>query len=119
MRGTVGVSAGERDTLAVTKNKRYEAHYDRLNDQRIQQAVTRPSAATLPPPAWGPATIQWVRDVPRPPVWVWISWRDGVATRIAAWATGWNDRVVVVAWEGEGGERDTVVWRTAVSKRTP
>lgn len=112
------VSAGEGKVLAVTKNKRYEAHYDRLNDQRIEKAASRPAPVTLPPAAWGPAPIEWVRTGSHPSVWVWISWNEGVATRIPARAKGWNDRVVIVEWDGEGGFRDTVVWRTAVAQRS-
>ena len=100
----------------LTKNRRYEAHYDALNDQRIAQASSRP--LTLPAAAYGPNRIEWV-PVGRsaPAVWVWVSWPDRPAERMPAFAKGWNDRVVVVAWDGPGGAIDTVVWRNAVSRR--
>ncbi len=73
---------------------------------------------TLPMQAFGPNEIEWVKGS-KPPVWAWISWAEGPATRIAAFATGWNDRVVVVEWnESPGGTRNTVVWRNAVTVRS-
>lgn len=52
------------------------------------------------------------------PVWAWISWPDRPAERIAAFARGWNDRVVNVSWYGPRGEVDCVVWRNAVTHRS-
>ncbi|GAB2702101.1 hypothetical protein BKA24_001724 [Microbacterium marinum] len=100
----------------MTKNRRYEAHYDGLNDARIAQAAATLAPTTLPMQAYGPAEIEWKR--PGVPVWAWISWTDAPATRIAAEATGWNDRVVCVEWEARGGRRSVMVWRNAVTRRS-
>lgn len=101
----------------MTKNRRYEAYYDALNDQRIAEASPRP--LTLPASAYGPNELEWVPiGQSAPPVWAWVSWPDRRAERIAAFAKGWNDRVVVVAWDGPGGAIDTVVWRNAVTRRS-
>jgi|GEM_PF-1136022 len=100
----------------MTKNRRFEAHYDALNDQRIAQAGTPP--VTLPQQAYGPEPIHWVsKGAARPSVWVWVSWPHQPAERLAGYATGWNDRVVVVEWNSPTGTRDTVVWRNAVTRR--
>jgi len=98
-------------------NRRYEAQYDALNDKRIAEAPPRP--ITLPAPAYGPHPIEWATPRHRPPVWAWICWPHKPAERIAAFASGWNDRVVIVEWDGVGGTRNTVVWRNAVSQRHP
>ncbi|MFE1663418.1 hypothetical protein [Microbacterium sp. P02] len=98
----------------MTKNKRYEARYDELNDQRIADATPRP--CTLPAAAYGPHELQWA-ERSLPPVWAWITWPYGPATRIPAYAKGWNDRVVIVEWNTNTGTRDTVVWRNAVTTR--
>jgi hypothetical protein len=100
----------------VTKNRRYEATYDALNDQRILQASAQLAPCTLPQQAYGPEPVQWAKGR-KPEVWVWITWRDAPATRIPAVAAGWNDRVVVVEWEAVGGRRSVVVWRNAVTQR--
>lgn len=100
----------------MTKNRRFEAHYDRLNDQRILQATAQLAPCTLPQQAYGPEPIQWVSGRP-PEVWAWITWRDAPASKIPAVAEGWNDRVVVVGWEAPGGRRSVVVWRNAVTRR--
>lgn len=71
---------------------------------------------TLPQPAYGPQRIEWAPGA-YPPVWAWVQWDRGPATRIPARAKGWNDRVVIVEWDGPGGFRDTVVWRQAVTVR--
>ena len=99
----------------MTRNARYEAYYSARQDARIADASLQPRPVTLPAQAYGREPIEWARE--RPPVWVWVQWDRGPATRIAAWARGWNDRVVVVEWTGEHGTRDTVVWRQAVSRR--
>jgi len=100
----------------LTKNHRYEAHYDTLNDRRIAHANARP--CTLPAQAYGPHPIEGVQHgQSKPPVWAWVQWPDRPAERIPAFASGWNDRVVVVEWTGPGGTRDTVVWRNAVTRR--
>lgn len=101
----------------MTKNRRYEAHYDELNDQRIAEAADQLSPCTLPRQAFGAAPLAWAPRDRQPPVWAWISWKDAPASRIAAVAAGWNDRVVVVEWESRGGRRSVVVWRNAVTRR--
>ncbi|NLP82569.1 hypothetical protein HF576_01785 [Microbacterium sp. CFH 90308] len=98
----------------MTKNRRYEAHYDALNDQRIAEAAT---SVTLPNLAYGPEPIHWATPRDRPAVWAWIQWEGKPAERLAAVATGWNDRVVIVEWYSAAGARNTVVWRNAVTRR--
>lgn len=97
----------------MTQNKRYRAHYDQLNDQRIAQAA--PAPVTLPMQAYGPQPIQWH---PGEPVWVWLQWPDRPAARVPGVAKGWNDRVVIIEWaDTTGGARSVVVWRNAVTRR--
>lgn len=98
----------------MTKNRRYEAHYDALNDQRRADSTDRP--ATLPVQAYGPNPIEWPER--RPTVWAWVQWAERPAERVAAVAKGWNDRVVIVEWYGPTGARETVVWRNAVTRRS-
>jgi hypothetical protein len=101
----------------LTKNRRYEAYYDALNDKKIAEAPARP--VTLPGAAYGPLELEWVSTgQSAPAVWAWVCWPDRPAERIAAFAKGWDDRVVVVAWDGPGGAIDTVVCRNAVTRRT-
>lgn len=97
----------------MTKNRRSEAHYDALNDQRRVDSTDRP--ATLLDQAYGPNSIEWPER--RPTVWAWIQWAERPAERLPAVAKGWNDRVVIVEWYGPTGARETVVWRNAVSRR--
>jgi len=99
----------------MTRNKRYEAYYDAREQQRIAEAPPRPT--TLPRQAYGPHPLVWAPRGAPLPVWAWISWPDRRAERIAARATGWNDRVVVVEWDSERGTINTVVWRGAVRHR--
>lgn len=101
----------------MTKNKRYEAHYDALNDKRILEAAAASSPTTLPRQAYGPEPIHWAPKDAQPDVLVWVTWREEPASRIPAVAAGWNDRVVIVEWEAPGGRRSVVVWRNAVSRR--
>lgn len=103
----------------MTKNRRYEAHFDALNDKRIKEAPEQTAPCTLPQQAYGPRPIEWAPRGQQPPVWVWISWKDRPATRIPAIAAGWNDRVVIVEWEAAGGRRSVVVWRNAATRRLP
>lgn len=95
--------------------KRYAAHIDRSEAEKVRAG--RPAPVTLPQQAYGPQPIEWARPSERPAVWVWIQWPDGPAERTAAFATGWNDRVVIVELAGEGGTRSVVVWRSAVAHR--
>ena len=98
-------------------SKRYAGHYDQLMRNRLDEPRLRP--CTLPEAAYGPEPIEWVgKGTPKPPVWAWISWPHQPAERIAAFATGWNDRVVIVAWNGEHGDMSAVVWRNAVTRRS-
>lgn len=53
------------------KNRRYEAHYDHLNDMRVDEAASRLTPTTLPQQAFGRVPIEWVR--PGLPVWAWVS----------------------------------------------
>lgn len=96
-------------------NRRYEAQYDALNDQRIANASSAP--CTLPTPAYGPEPLEWAKTGERPSVWAWITWPGRPATREQAVAHGWNDRVVVVHFDGPTGTLNTVVWRSAVRRR--
>ncbi len=100
----------------MTRNRRYEATYDALNDQRILQATAQLAPCTLPQQAYGPEPVQWAKGR-KPEVWAWITWRDAPATKIPAVAAGWNDRIVIVEWEASGGRRSVVVWRNAVTRR--
>lgn len=99
-------------------NRRYEAQIDARQEQSIHERRGA-TPYTLPLDAYGPHEIEWAKP-PFQPVWAWIYWVGGEtpATRIPAFAKGWNDRVVVVAWSAPGGERDTIVWRNAVTKRS-
>lgn len=94
-------------------SKRYSEYYDRIAAEKLANSPQSP--CTLPQQAYGPNPIEWAKK--RPSVWVWITWPEGPATRIAAFAKGWNDRVVIVEWYSERGQRDTVVWRNAVTRR--
>ena len=98
-------------------SKRYVAHYDEMNRQRAAETAQERQPCTLPSQAYGPQPIVWERTK-RTPVWAWISWRDGPATRIPCYVAGHNDRVVIVEWEAKGGQRSVVVWRNAVTRRT-
>ena len=98
-------------------SRRYAEHYDQLMRERLEDAGIPP--CTLPKEAYGEAPLEWVgRGKAKPPVWAWISWPHRPAERVAAFAAGWNDRVVIVSWNGERGELSTVVWRNAVTRRT-
>lgn len=102
----------------VTKNKRYEAHYDAMNDGRIAEATqTTANPVTLPMQAYGQAPIEWSPHGRELPVWAWVQWPDRPAQRIECLARGWNDRVVIIEWEAAGGRRSVVVWRNAVTRR--
>lgn len=109
------LSAGGRIPATLTKNRRYEAHYDRLNDQRIEQAAERPGAVTLPPSAWEPLELEWPKHPL--PVWAWVQWRTGPAERMSCMAHAWNERVVLVSWEPSAIARTVFVWRQAVTHR--
>ncbi|MDN3494330.1 hypothetical protein QL996_00125 [Planococcus sp. APC 4015] len=99
----------------MTKNRRYEAHYDRLNDQRSAAAAERPAPVTLPPAAWEPLELDWSH--PAVPVWAWLQWATGPAEKLPCLAHAWNQRVVLVSWEPGGLPRTVFVWRQAVTRR--
>lgn len=100
---------------ALTKNRRYEAYYDALNDARIAAAPLPP--CSLPRQAYGPQEIVWAREPV--PVWAWIIWPDRPAEKLPCTATGWNDRVVFVQWYSQRGQVQATVWRNAVTHRRP
>lgn len=99
----------------MSTSKRYAEHYDRLMRERIADGAVPP--CTLPLQAYGPESIEWCKP-PRPAVWAWVQWPQKPAERIAATAVGWNDRVVIIVWNGDRGELNTVVWRNAVTRRS-
>jgi len=88
-----------------------------VTDEKLQIMLANVAPLTLPAQAYGPQPVEWVKD--RPPVWAWVSWPHRPAERVAGFAVGWNDRVVVVEWETSAGTRNTVVWRNAVARRRP
>jgi hypothetical protein len=87
-----------------------------VTDEKLQFVLENMAPCTLPAEAYGPQPIVWTPT--REPVWAWVSWPHKTAERLPAWATGANDRVVIVAWDTDRGERNTVVWRSAVTRRT-
>ena len=97
----------------MTTNRRYEAHYAAKHAHSLQEAP--PPPCTLPQQAYGPQAVEWTKE--SAPVWAWILWPDRPAERIAAYARGWNDRVVIVSWYGSRGEIQCTVWRNAVAHR--
>ncbi|WP_169582096.1 MULTISPECIES: hypothetical protein [Microbacterium] len=101
----------------MTKNRRYEGYYDDLNDQKIAIAAAELTPTTLPLRAYGPEPIVWAPRTAMPTVWAWVSWRNAPASKVAATAAGWNDRIVVIEWEQTGGRRSVAVWRNAVTRR--
>jgi hypothetical protein len=84
-------------------------------DEKLQFVLDNMAPCTLPAEAYGPEPLTWTAT--RTPVWAWISWPHKAAERTPAWVMGANDRVVVVAWDTNRGERNTVVWRSAVTRR--
>ena len=88
-----------------------------VTDAKLQFVLENMAPCTLPAEAYGPRPIEWMPK--REPVWAWVSWPHKTAERLPAWATGANDRVVIVAWDTDRGERNTVVWRSAVTRRAP
>jgi hypothetical protein len=86
-----------------------------VTDKKLQVVLANVAPCTLPASAYGPQPLSWTEK--RAPVWAWISWPHKPAERIPAWVTASNDRVVVVAWDTDRGERNTVVWRNAVARR--
>lgn len=98
-------------------SKRYAQHYDDLMHERLEEVRIPP--CTLPHHAFGREDIHWAGAAQKQSVWAWISWPHKPAERLAARAIGWNDRVVIVEWDDRTGTRNTVVWRNAVTLRTP
>lgn len=90
---------------------------NRVSDQKYQQMLDSVAPVTLPPPpAYGPEPITWIEH-DRPQVWAWIQWPDRVAERVPATVQGHNDRVVMISFYGDRGERYAIVWRNAVRLR--
>lgn len=89
----------------------------KVTDEKLNAALERIPPCTLPVQAYGPNEIEWVPADQRRTVWAWITWPDRAATCEQAVAFGWNDRVVAVRWDGDGGEVQCVVWRNAVTRR--
>lgn len=86
----------------------------KVTDEKLDSVLARIAPCTLPPAAWGSEPVQWHKAGVR--VYAWITWPHQAAERVAAIATGWNDRIVIVRWQGDRGTWETVVWRTAVAK---
>jgi hypothetical protein len=98
----------------VGTNRRYA---DKIDARIAERTVGHgDSPVTLPQQAYGPRPIEWTQA--RPPVWVWVQWRDRAAERVRGYVKGHNDRVCIVAIEGPGGGWEIVVWRPAVSHRS-
>ena len=86
----------------------------KVTDEKLASVLTRIAPCTLPPSAWGVQPMTWHKAGQR--VHAWITWPHQAAERVNALAVGWNDRVVVVRWQGPHGTWETVVWRSAVTK---
>lgn len=89
----------------------------KVTDEKLEVVLANLAPCTLPHQAYGSVPMRWER--PGHPVWVWVTWPHRPAERIAAFAIGWNDRVVAVRWDADRGEVQTVVWRNAVTRRSP
>ncbi len=86
----------------------------KVSDEKLDSVLTRIAPCTLPPSAWGTQPVTWHKGGQR--VHAWITWPHQTAERVNAIAVGWNDRIVVVRWQGSNGTWETVVWRSAVTK---
>ena len=86
-----------------------------VTDEKLQLVLDAMAPCTLPAEAYGPQALEW--SAKRAPVWAWVTWPYKAAERIPAWVMASNDRVVVVSWNTDRGERNTVVWRNAVTRR--
>lgn len=89
----------------------------KVTDEKLGRTLQRMPPCTLPVQAYGPNEIEWVPAGQRRTVWAWITWPHQAATREAAVAFGWNDRVVAVQWNTPAGDMQCVVWRNAVTRR--
>ena len=87
-----------------------------VRDEKPQIVLDAMAPCTLPAAAYGPKPLEWL-DRDRPPVRAWVSWPYKAAEQVEGWVMASNDRVVVVAWNTDRGERNTVVWRNAVTRR--
>lgn len=87
----------------------------RVSDEMVARVLASIAPCTLQPETWGTRPIEWYTQ--KRPVWAWVTWPNRAATREAAWATGGNDRVVMLEVPCEGGHWAPVVWRNAVSVR--
>ncbi|MGC5224494.1 hypothetical protein ACPW96_18165 [Micromonospora sp. DT81.3] len=86
-----------------------------VTDEKLPVVLDNVAPCTLPKDAYDPEPLQWLNT--RAAVWAWISWPHKAAERLPAWVTGMNDRVCIVAWDTDRGERNTIVWRNAVTRR--
>lgn len=89
----------------------------KVTDEKLQVVLDAIAPCTLPLDAYG-GELHWHPPGERPAVWAWISWPHRPAERIPAIVHASNDRVCVVAWYTPMGERNTVVWRNAVTRRS-
>lgn len=87
----------------------------RVSDEMVARVLASIAPCTLQPETWGARAIEWYAN--KRPVWAWVTWPNRAATREPAWATGGNDRVVMLEVPCEGGHWAPVVWRNAVSVR--
>lgn len=89
---------------------------NKVSDEMLSRTLASVPPATLPAQAFGPAPVEWFDQ--RRAVWAWVQYPNRAAERVAAWAVGANDRVVVVDVPCDGGHWQPVVWRNAVTVRT-
>lgn len=87
----------------------------KVSEEKLGQTLARVAPCTIPQPAWGSQPVEW-STAPRP-VWVWVPWPDRPAQRLPGYATGANDRVVMIAFDVGGDHWEPVVWRNAVTIR--
>ena len=87
----------------------------KVTAEKMARTIASAAPTTLPMQAYGPQPIEWF-DKPRP-VWAWVQWRDQPATRVAAFAQGANDRVVMLEVVVGHDRWQPVVWRSAVTVR--
>ncbi|ALJ22029.1 hypothetical protein [Microbacterium sp. No. 7] len=85
-------------------------------ERRLATVEVHPGICNVPAGAYGPQRMTWADTVI--PVWAWIPWCHKPMELRPGFAKGWNDRVVSLYFEDEGGERYATVWRSAVRLRT-
>ena len=87
----------------------------KVSDEMLSRTLASVHPITLPLQAYGPQPVEWFD--PKRPVWAWVQWPNRAAERVAAWAMGANDRIVVLEVPCDGGHWQPVVWRNAVTVR--